>query len=54
MDEETIADPEAAPADTAGDEAAAFEPLNLLAALRLAANTPPPPQKPDTLPLAST
>jgi ParB-like chromosome segregation protein Spo0J len=32
--------------------AAAFEPLNLLSALRLMTSTPPP-QKPDTLPLAS-
>jgi hypothetical protein len=53
MDEPRVAEPEAGPTEVAGDEAALFEPLNLLAELRFIAATPPTTERPETLPLAS-
>jgi ParB-like chromosome segregation protein Spo0J len=53
MDEPRVAEPEPGPTEVPGDEAALFEPLNLLAELRFIAATPPTTERPETLPLAS-
>jgi ParB-like chromosome segregation protein Spo0J len=52
MDQQTIAEPKAEPAEVEA-EVALFEPLNLLADLRSKAAAPSATDRPDTLPLAS-